>query len=121
MILVVTSDKVIGGCIIRALNKNGFDGHLSNNAIEAINYVGEVVPEMVFLDILLTGPDGFTFLNEMASYADTFEIPVVLLGEKDFSKFDFSAYSVVGFLDKNTMLPDDIKKYASLYARKEND
>ena len=67
---------------------------------------------MVFLDVLLTGPDGFTFLNEMASYADTLKVPVVLLGEKDFSGFDFSAYSVIGFLDKSTMKPEEIVEYA---------
>ena len=116
MILVVTSDEVIGGCVLRALNKNGFEGCWSNNAISAIEYVGETVPDLVFLDILLTGPDGFTFLNEMASYADTFAVPVVLMGEKDFSEFDFSAYCVIGFLDKKTMRPEEVVEYAKKYA-----
>lgn len=117
MILVVTSDKVIGECIVRTLEKNHFDGQMFDNAIEAINFIAENgAPEMIFLDILLTGPDGFTLLNEMASYADTMSVPVILMSEKDFSKYDFSAYNVKGFVDKNTMKPSEVEDYARKYA-----
>lgn len=116
MILVVDSDEVFGGCIINALEKNGLIGHLSKNAIEAINFISEEVPKLVFLDVMLTGPDGFTFLNEMASYADTMNVPIVIVSEKDFGSFDLSEYNVVGFLNKNTMKPEEILDYAREYA-----
>lgn len=117
MILVVDSDEVVGGCLVRVLEKNGFSGHLSKNAIEAINFVDKNgAPEMVFLDAMLTGPDGFTFLNEMASYADTMKVPVVVVSEKDFSGFDLSEYNVVGFLNKNTFKPEEVLFYAGEYA-----
>ena len=113
MILVVTSDEVIGECIIRALKKQGLNGQMSSNVYSAIDFISaEGVPDLIYLDILLTGPDGFTLLNELASYADTMNVPVVLMGEKDFSGFDFSAYNVKGFLNKNTMMPEEILKYA---------
>lgn len=112
MILVVTSDEIIGGCIIRALKKQGLNGQMSNNVIEAMDFISaEGAPDLIYLDILLTGPDGFTLLNELASYADTMNVPVVLMGEKDFSEFDFSAYNVIGFLNKNMMTPEEILKY----------
>lgn len=117
MILVVDSDAVFGECVVENLQKNGFFGHLSMNAIEAINFVSENgAPEMIFLDVMLTGPDGFTFLNEMASYADTMNVPVVLVSEKDFSKYDLGAYNVVGFLNKNTMKPEEVISYARKFA-----
>ena len=115
MILVVDSDEVFGGCVISSLEKRGHIGHLSNNAIDAIGVVSHEVPSLVFLDPILTGPDGFTFLNEMASYADTMEVPIVLVSEKDFSGFDLSEYNVVGMLDKNVMKPTEVVLYASEY------
>ena len=117
MILVVTSDEIIGKCLIRALKKKGLNGHLSDNAIEAINWVVEAgAPEIIYLDVFLTGPDGFTFLNEMVSYADTIKVPVVLMSEEDFASYDLSAYNVVGFLNKNTMVPAEIVDFAEKYA-----
>lgn len=114
MILVLDNDEVVGRCVLKALKKQGASGQLFNNAIDAIEAVNEWVPEMIFMDVFLTGPDGFTFLNEMASYADTMEVPVVMMSEKDFSSYDLSAYNVVGFLDKNTMTPAEIVKYVRL-------
>ena len=35
----------------------------------------------IFLDILLPGADGFTFLNELTSYPDTAKIPIIRNGE----------------------------------------
>lgn len=117
MVLVVDSDEVTGKCLIRVFEKNGISGHLSKNAIEAINFIDEnEVPEIVFLDVMLTGPDGFTFLNEMVSYADTMRVPIVVVSEKDFSSFDLSEYNVVGFLNKNTMKPEEVLEYAREYA-----
>ena len=116
MILVVDSDEVFGECVVSNLEKNKFDAHLSKNAIEAINYIADVVPSLVFLDPILTGPDGFTFLNEMASYADTMKVPIALISEKDFSNFDLSEYNVVEVLDKNKVKPKEILDCARKYA-----
>ena len=70
---------------------------------------------MIFLDILLDGPDGFTFLNELVSYTDTAKIPVVIISSLDLSDKDLSVYGVVGVLDKAEMVPKDIKRYARQY------
>ena len=116
MILVVDSDEVFGECVVSNLEKNNFSGHLSKNAIEAINCIADTVPSLVILDPILTGPDGFTFLNEMASYADTLSIPIVLISEKDFSSYDLSEYNVVEILDKNKVKPKEILDCARKYA-----
>lgn len=120
MVLVIDDDEVIGKNIVRTLIKNGFLAELSNNAIEAIDKVGEKVPEMVFLEVMLTGPDGFTFLNEMASYTDTMDVPVVIVSERDFSGVNLRDYGVVGFLDKSKMKPSDVVYYARKYAKVES-
>ena len=115
MILVVDDDEIMAGCIARACD--GIDEvQVFSNAIEAIQGINETnVPKLIFLDILLDGPDGFTFLNEIASYADTGKVPVVVVSSLDFKGQDLSAYGVVGVLDKSTMMPEDIRRYAERY------
>ena len=67
--------------------------------------------------MLLDGPDGFTFLNEMCSYLDTAQIPVVLVSSLDLKQKDLSRYGVVGVLLKEEMMPEDIKRYVKQYAQ----
>ena len=70
---------------------------------------------MVFLDILLDGPDGFTFLNEMASYTDTAKVPIVVVTSLDLAGNDLTSYGVVGVLQKDRMVPREIREYAERY------
>ena len=69
----------------------------------------------MFLDILLTGPDGFTLLNEMVSYEDTAQIPVVLITSLELKNRDLASYGVVGVLEKETMRPEDVRRYVEKY------
>ena len=88
-----------------------------DNAIIAMDFISDNLPEMIFMDVMLSGPDGFTFLNEMMSYEDTMGVPIVIYSEKDFSKVDLKDYGVVGFLDKGTMRPEEIVDYAEKYTK----
>lgn len=85
------------------------------DAVAAVAALDAELPSLIFLDVLLTGPDGFTFLNELASYPDTARIPVVIISTLNFQNQDLAAYNVVGVLDKQKMFPDDIKKYVERY------
>ena len=69
--------------------------------------------DLIFLDILLTGPDGFTLLHELVSYENTAKIPVVLVTSLDLATDDLSDYGVVKILNKATFTPADIKALLS--------
>ena len=113
MIFVIDDDYMMAECITRAAKR---ETRIFANAIEAMNAISDgEIPEMIFLDIMLDGPDGFTFLNEMISYTDTAKVPVVIVSSLDFDK-DLSAYGVVGVLKKETMKPEDIYEYVEKYA-----
>ena len=115
MIYIIDDDEVMAECIARACKKQT---RIFANAIEAMGEIAKgELPEMIFLDILLDGPDGFTFLNEMMSYSDTARIPVVLVSSLNFEGKDLSVYGVVGVLDKAKMVPEEIKYYVEEYAR----
>lgn len=80
-----------------------------NDAINAANSLDTDTPDVILLDVLLTGPDGFTFLNELLSYDDTASIPVVLITSLDLSDRNLEHYGVIGILSKSTMTPEDIQ------------
>ncbi len=73
------------------------------------------VPALILLDVLLTGPNGFTLLNELASYPETMNIPIVLVSSLDLSKFPLAHYNIVRILSKETMLPTDIADVVEKY------
>lgn len=79
------------------------------DAISAISEISDDQPDLIFLDILLTGPDGFTFLNEIISYEDTGKIPVVIISSLDFQLESLKNYNVVKILNKDTLLPNDLR------------
>jgi CheY-like chemotaxis protein len=79
--------------------------------------LNDELPELIFMDIVLTGPDGFSFLNELISYKDTAEVPVVVVSALNLEKYNLNIYGVVGILNKDTMKPEDIKGYVTKYAQ----
>lgn len=113
MIYIIDDDKIMSGCIARACKA---ETQTFTNAIEAMDRIADgVIPDLIFLDILLDGPDGFTFLNELVSYPDTAKVPIVIVSSLDINKYDLSTYGVVGILDKSTMTPSDINQYVAQY------
>ncbi|MBR2839750.1 response regulator [Candidatus Saccharibacteria bacterium] len=115
MIYVIDDDEVMGECIAKACG--GAEVRIFTNAMKAMEAISDgVVPDLVFLDILLDGPDGFTFLNEMVSYDDTAKVPVAVVTSLDLAGLDLTAYGVVGVLSKETMRPEEILGYVKQYA-----
>ena len=115
MIFIIDDDKIMAECIARAFKK---PAKIFTNALEAMDAISEgELPELIFLDILLDGPDGFTFLNELISYDDTMKIPIVIVSSLDFKERDLSVYGVVGVLNKEKMVPKEIRRYVDEYTK----
>lgn len=81
------------------------------NAIEANAAFSELseeeLPFLIILDVLLTGPDGFTLLNELLSYPETSQIPVLLISSLNLGQMSLQAYNVRAILNKETFTPAD--------------
>lgn len=114
MIFIVDDDELMAECLERYCD--GRKTKIFSNAIEAMSAIDDEKPSLIFLDILLDGPDGFTFLHELASYEDTARIPVVIVSSLDLSKYDLSIYGVKGILNKDSMTPQEVKKYVNEFA-----
>ena len=83
-------------------------------AIDAMDL--EEPPKLVILDILLTGPTGFAVLNEMRSYPELMNVPVLIVSSVVLPNDVASKYGVVAALDKGAMKPDDLLEVVNRYA-----
>ena len=116
-IFIIDDDDLFADCIAKNIERQlkNIDCQKFKNAIDAINSLTDPLPALIFLDVLLPGVDGFTFLNELVSYTDTAKIPIVLVTSLDLPKFDLKNYGVVAILNKETMTPESIVSYAKRY------
>lgn len=108
-ILIIDDDKMMAECFAYAL-KTVKDYEISTcaHAIAAMEFLDHQFPDLIVLDILLDGPDGFSFLNELISYPDTMKIPVIIVSSLDLTRQNLSHYGVVGILQKETMTPEQL-------------
>jgi len=108
-IFIIEDEPIMAECLARAAESAlNCEVRTFSNAIFAMSALAERLPDLIILDILLDGPDGFTFLNELMSYSDTARIPVIVASSLDLSGQNLADYGVVGVLNKDTMAPAEI-------------
>jgi CheY-like chemotaxis protein len=109
-VLIVEDDAWLAEQQLGILAKAGFDVTISPHPIAAIKAIDEIRPDVIVLDVLLTGSTAFTLMHELQSYGDTGNIPIVICTNlaSDLSLDDLKPYGVQRILDKTTMMPDDI-------------
>ncbi len=110
LILIVEDDAWLAEQQARVLRQAGYETSFAPHAIAAIEAVDDVHPDVIMLDVLLTGSTAFALLNELQSYGDTGVIPIVLCTNlaADIKLDDVRPYGVKRILDKATMAPDDV-------------
>lgn len=100
-------------CVARAINTlpGTFTIDIFENAIAAMSALSDcpdALPDLILLDILLDGPDGFTLLHELSSYDDTARIPIILVTSLRLNLADLTIYNVQNILYKDQMTPSEI-------------
>lgn len=108
-IFIIEDDREMAECIALAVQQiDGVETEIFGDVIAAVQALDQQLPQLIFLDILLDGPDGFTLLNELNSYGDTAKIPIIIATSLNLSELNQLAYNVVAILDKETMTPEQI-------------
>lgn len=109
---ILEDDPIFARLFSKSLRRAFPDSTVSTfeNAIDAINALPDdcTPPSVIILDVLLTGPDGFTFLNEIASYSDLSNIPIIIVSSLNFPMQTLESYNVKKILNKATMIPQDL-------------
>jgi len=78
-ILIVEDDKFLRELISRKLSGEGFDALEAVDGEEGIKKIKEGKPDLVLLDLILPGIDGFEVLARLREDPEISSIPVIIL------------------------------------------
>lgn len=82
MICVVEDDKDIREMEVYALKSAGFEVLSAASADEFFRELGNRVPSLVILDVMLPGRDGFSILGDLRRHPSTANVPVMMVTAK---------------------------------------
>ena len=85
-ILIVEDDKFLRELITQKILKEGYQVIGAVNGEEGVAKTKEVKPDLVLLDLILPGIDGFEVLRQIKEDPETSKVPVIILsnlGQKD--------------------------------------
>jgi len=109
-ILIVEDDVLLSGLLARKLQQEGYAVFQAMNVPQAREIMAENKIQIVCLDIILPGIDGFTFLRELKASDKFAHIPVLILsnlGQRE--EIDNGLkLGAVDYIVKATMSPQEI-------------
>jgi len=85
-ILIIEDDKFLRELISQKLLKEGYDIAEAVDGEKGIKSVKDEKPDLILLDLILPGIDGFEVLTKIKKDSEIAEIPVIILsnlGQKD--------------------------------------
>ena len=82
MIFCVEDDSGIRDLMIYTLNSAGFDVEGYNDGHDLFIALGQKIPQLIILDIMLPGEDGISILKKIRSNPATDDIPVIMATAK---------------------------------------
>ena len=108
-ILVVEDSLVTRKVITRTLIANGYEVFEAKNSFEALSGIEEKKPDMILLDIILPGKDGYEILEEIRQKPIFEKTPVIMLTSRDglFDKLKGKVSSADEYLTK-PFQPDEL-------------
>jgi len=85
-ILVVEDDKFLRELIARKLREEDYEVSEAVDGEEGVKKIQEEIPDLILLDLILPGIDGFEVLSKIKEDPQLSQIPVIILsnlGQRD--------------------------------------
>ena len=82
MIYCVEDEKNIRELLIYTLETTGFSARGMANSKELKDALKEELPDLILLDIMLPGEDGYSILERLKASSETQNIPVIMVTAK---------------------------------------
>lgn len=82
MILIIDDSPTEVHVIQRALEKHGFQTCSAADGAEGIRLAKQVKPDLIFMDIVMPGVNGFQATRTLANDPETRRIPVIMVTSK---------------------------------------
>ena len=81
-ILIIEDDEIVARTIERCLRGKEFQVHLANSGVAGLKAAHRKVPDLIILDVIMPGMDGFTVCKEIRDDPILKEVPVLFLTAK---------------------------------------
>ena len=81
-ILIIEDDPSFSRAINHIVEKEGYDVSTASNGITGLRMVGENPPDLLILDVMLPGLDGFEICSRLRSEESTAKLPIIMLSAK---------------------------------------
>lgn len=81
-ILIIDDDDIVARTIERCLRGKEFHVNLANSGVAGLKAAHRKVPDLVILDVIMPGMDGFTVCKEMREDPILKEVPILFLTAK---------------------------------------
>lgn len=82
-ILIVDDSPTEAHVLKGILEKNGFEVETAENGAEGIERAREIKPDLVLMDVVMPGLNGFQATRQLTKGAETADIPVIIVTTKD--------------------------------------
>ncbi|HNW44472.1 MAG TPA: response regulator [Elusimicrobiales bacterium] len=100
-ILVVDDDPEISSLVQYTLESQGHTVRVCDNGREVLETLHTFKPELLVLDVMLPGIDGYSLASQIAEDPDLKELPIIVLSALEPSRTMFQRFSqVAAFLTK---------------------
>jgi two-component system cell cycle response regulator len=120
-ILIVDDEPLNVKLLAAILSADSYDIISAYNGEQALEKVNEACPDLILLDIMMPGIDGFEVTRRLKGSFETKDIPIILI-----TAFDIADYKVIGheagadeFLNKPIKAPELKSRVKSLLRTKE--
>ena len=78
-ILLIEDDDIVSELLEKRLVKAGYTVEIVNNGIDGLAEIHKNKPDLVLLDMLLPGMDGFSILKELNDEGILPDLPVIII------------------------------------------
>ena len=110
-VLVIDDELEMLNLIKYTLEKAGFQVETCDNGRQAWDLIQQVKPDVMILDVMLPGIDGYSLQIKISQEPATSKIPIIVLTALEPSRTLFSKFpQVVGFMTKPFRTDDLVEK-----------
>jgi len=115
-ICIIDDNKDYLDIITEYIELQGYSVCSLNNPLHALDKISEKKPQLIILDIMMPGMDGFTLLKQIKDNPVLKDIPVIVVSGKMFppekkQAINLGAAAFFSKPAKGTELVDEIKKH----------
>lgn len=117
-ILVVEDDEELNDVLEYNLSRSGYEVLRAWDGIEAMRIIDEKHPDLVLLDIMLPGADGWEVCEHVRSTEPVKDTPIVVFTARS-ARDDFDAtrrYNPAGYFTKPYATPDVLRHVEKVVA-----